>query len=164
MPGSYETVMAGKIITYTLVCLAQCALMIVTGVVLLPLLGLPSLIVGNHPLAIIIVAICCGLAATGYGILVGTIFNTHQQSSTFGAVSVVILAALGGIWVPVFVMPEPVQLLAAISPLNWGLNAFQTVFLTAGKLTGIGLPLVKLILFFLFTFTIAYFVNKFKNN
>ncbi len=164
MPGSYRTIMGGKIISYLLVCLAQCALMIVTGIAILPMFGLPQLVIGNHPGSIVMVALCSGLAATGYGILVGTIFNTHQQSSTFGAVSVVILAALGGIWVPVYVMPETVQALAALSPLNWGLNAFHSVFLTTGELSGLGPPLLKLILFFIFTSTIAYFVNKFKNN
>ena len=164
MPGSYSTVMTGKIISYTIVCLAQCVLMILTGMFLLPLLGLPRLVTGDYPGATVLVAICSGLAATGYGILVGTIFNTHHQASTFGAVSVVILAALGGIWVPVYVMPEPVQVLAALSPLNWGLSAFQTVFLTNAGLSGIMNPILKLVVFFIFTFTIAYFVNKFKNN
>jgi ABC-2 type transport system permease protein len=125
MPGSYLTVLGGKIISYLGVCLMQCLLMLGVGTTLLPLIGLPELVIGNNMTAIAASALCSGLAATGYGVLVGTLFNTHQQSSTFGSVSVVILAALGGIWVPVFVMPEPVQAIAEFSPLYWGLNAFQ---------------------------------------
>jgi len=164
MPGSYTVVMAGKVLSYLVICLSQCALMILAGIFLMPLLGLPQLVIGTNLIAIIAVALCSGLAATGYGVLVGTLFNTHQQSSTFGSVSVVILAALGGIWIPVYVMPEVIRGLAEFSPLYWGLNAFQTVFLSSGNLADIAIPSLKLILFFVFTFTIAYFVNKYKNN
>lgn len=127
MPGSYMTVMAGKIMTYLMVCLVQCLLMLLVGIFILPALGLPTLSIGSNMAAIAFVAICCGLAATGYGVFVGTLFNTHQQSATFGAVSVE-GAALGGIWVPVYVMPDVIRVLAEISPLYWGLNAFQNLF------------------------------------
>ena len=164
MPGNYLTVMAGKIITYLSVCLIQCLLMLLVGIILLPLLGLPQLVIGNNILAIAFVAICCGLAATGYGVLVGTIFNTHQQSATFGAVSVVILAALGGIWVPVYVMPDAIRVLAEFSPLYWGLNAFQNLFLNNGNFTNVLTYTNKLLIFFVFTIGIALISNKFKNN
>ena len=164
MPGSYLTVMTGKMIAYLMVCLTQCVLMILTGIYLLPLLGLPQLVIGNNIPAIGLVATCCGLAATGYGILIGTIFDTHQQSSTFGSVSIVILAALGGIWVPVYVMPEIVRVLATYSPLYWGLQAFQSLFLSTGNASDILFPSLKLLLFFIFTLSIAYFINKYKNN
>lgn len=164
MPGSYLTVIAGKVIAYLVVCLSQCLLMILAGIYLMPLLGLPQLEIGSNLPAVVIVAVCCGLAATGYGVLIGTFFNTHQQSSTFGSVSVVILAALGGIWVPVYVMPEIIRVLAAFSPLYWGLNAFQTVFLGSGNSVDIGIYAIKLLLFFIFTLSIATLINKYKNN
>lgn len=164
MPGSYLTVMAGKITTYLGVCLVQCLLMISTGIFLLPLTGLPQLVIGHNLLAIAVAAVCSGLAATGFGVLVGTIFSTHQQASTFGAVSVVILAALGGIWVPVYVMPEMVRALAELSPLYWGLNAFQTVFLTPGSVASICGYALKLLLFFAITLSIAYSIDRYKNH
>ena len=46
------------------------------------------------------------LAATGYGLMVGTLAKTYEQASMFGAVSIVIAAALGGIMVPTYVMPH----------------------------------------------------------
>ncbi len=164
MPGNYLTVMAGKIITYLGVCLIQCLLMLMVGIIILPLLGLPQLVIGNNIPAIAFVAICCGLAATGYGVLVGTIFNTHQQSATFGAVSVVILAALGGIWVPVYVMPDVIRVLAEFSPLYWGLNAFQNLFLSNGDFANVLTYTNKLLIFFIITLGISLISNKFKNN
>ena len=164
MPGNYFTFMAGKIVSYLLICLVQCLLMLLIGIYLLPLLGLPKLMIGTNVLAIITLAIACALAATGYGILIGTVFNTHQQTSTFGAISVVILAALGGIWVPVYVMPDFIRLFAEVSPLYWGLSAFHELFLKYGTLSSIYTYLVKLALFFFGTVFAAYVINKLKHN
>ncbi len=163
MPGSYITVIAGKISAYLLVCLIQCFLMLMVGIFLLPHLGLPQLIIGTSIPAIFIVAISTGLAATGYGVMIGSLFKTHQQSSTFGAVSVVILAALGGIWVPVYVMPESIRMFAEFSPLYWALSAFHKLFLNEGNIQSILPFALKLFTFFIFTTGIAYLFNKRKN-
>jgi ABC-2 type transport system permease protein len=164
MPGNYGIVMAGKITAYLFICLIQCLLMLLVGIYFLPLLGLPSLIIGNNIAAIFITALSCGLAAAGYGIFVGTLFNTHQQSSTFGAVSIVILAALGGIWVPVYVMPDSIRMFSEMSPLYWALTAFHKVFIGGGTLQNI-LPYVfKLLLFFGFMIGISFVFNNFKKS
>src|SRR3954464_1984776 len=82
MPGSFITVLIGKISAYLIICMIQCLLMLLVGIYILPHLGLPTLQIGNSITGIVITAFCTGLAATGYGVMVGTIFSTHQQSST----------------------------------------------------------------------------------
>ena len=52
--------------------------------------------------------------------LISAIATSQQQASVFGAVSVVILAAIGGIWVPTFAMPNFLKILSNISPLSTG--------------------------------------------
>ncbi|HEX8517649.1 MAG TPA: ABC transporter permease [Bacteroidia bacterium] len=162
MPGSYGIVMAGKISAYLAICLIQCFLMLLVGIYLMPLLGLPSLVLGNSLPAVALIAVCCGLAATGYGVLVGTLFRTHQQSSTFGAVSVVILAALGGIWVPVYVMPESIRMMAEISPLYWSLSAFHKIFIGGGTFNDVLPYALKLLVFCVFTLGISALYNRSK--
>ncbi len=162
MPGSYITVLAGKTTAYLFICLIQCVLMLLVGIFVLPHLGLPRLIIGNNISAMLLIAIATGLAATGYGVMVGTLFKTHQQSSTFGAVSIVILAALGGIWVPIYVMPEGIRLLAEFSPLNWALSAFHKLFLSEGTIQTILPNLLKLFAFFISTLLVAFIYNKKK--
>jgi ABC-2 type transport system permease protein len=49
--------------------------------------------------------------------LLGTVADTQEQSAPFGATSVVVLA-VGGIWVPVFLMPEFMQTIAKFSPMT----------------------------------------------
>jgi ABC-2 type transport system permease protein len=106
MPGSYLIVLSSKTIVYLLVTFIQFILMLLVGIFILPAMGLPVLKLGSHPLALVVMGLISGLAAIGFGILIGTIANTHEQSGVFGSVSVIILAALGGIWYPIYAMPE----------------------------------------------------------
>lgn len=109
-----------------------------------------------------VVALFCGFAAIGYGILVGTIAKTQEQSAPFGSTSVIILAAIGGVWVPVFAMPEMMQIVAKCSPMNWGLNAFYDVMLRRVGIVDV-LPEIGLLFsFFLLTTTIALLYDKKK--
>ena len=105
MPMSCLTILTGKIVAYVLICMAQFGLIMAVGKFLLPLLGTPVLETGSSPIALIVIALSAAVAACGYGILLGTMARTYEQASAFGAVSVVIAAAIGGIMVPVFVMP-----------------------------------------------------------
>ena len=132
MPGSYLHVLSSKILVYLGVCLIQFLLMMLVGIRILPLFGLPALNPGHQKLALVILAASTAIAAAGYGVMLGTIATTQEQAASFGSVSVVILAALGGIWVPVFMMPSIMQMLSRVSPLNWGLEGFYDVFLRGG--------------------------------
>ncbi|MEP0263961.1 ABC transporter permease [Dokdonia sp.] len=162
-PLPYTTVLGGKTIVYLFVCIIQFILMVLTGVYLFPIIGLPVLdVTGRLPL-LFIVTIFAGLAAIGLGLLLGTIAKTQEQAAPFGATFVVILAAIGGVWVPVFVMPEFMQVVSNISPMNWALNAFYDVFLRNSNLIDIIPEITLLLLFFIITTSIAIAYNKNKN-
>ena len=162
-PVSYATVLGGKTLVYLCVCLIQFILMLMIGVYLFPAIGLPTLDISGRLPLLFIVAIFAGLAAIGLGLLLGTIAKTQEQSAPFGATFVVILAALGGVWVPVFIMPKFMQTLSNISPMNWGLNAFYDVFLRDAGLLEILPEIGLLFLFFIVTTLIAIVYNEKKN-
>ena len=164
IPLFYTEIVVAKILLYLLVCLSQFSLMLFMGKYLMPLLGLAQLQIGTHPEAVLAVALAASLAAIGYGILVGTWASTHQQASSFGAVSIIIAAALGGIWVPVFIMPELMQQLSDYSPLAWALRAFHQVFLRNGTIQTIQNEIILLLLFFLFTLSTALIKFRFNKN
>ena len=147
MPGSYTQLLLGKVIFYVLVCFVQFALMMAVGVFLIPYVGLPALQMGNHFFALAVIAVAIAFAATSYGVLIGTIFKTPSQSLTFGSVSVVILSAIGGIWLPIYVMPPFLQKLGSISPLGWGLDGINDLFLRQQGLVFILPQVLKLLLF-----------------
>jgi len=162
-PISYATVLGGKTLVYLCVSLIQFTLMLLIGVYLFPSLGLPQLeVAGKIPL-LFFVAVFTGLAAIGLGLLLGTVAKTQEQSAPFGATFVVILAALGGVWVPVFAMPKFMQLLSNLSPMSWGLNAFYDVFLRNVGFKQLIPEITLLFLFFIVTTGIAIVYNTRKN-
>ena len=134
--------------------------MIIVGIYILPFFGTPVLALGAHKLALLFMALAVALAATGYGVMIGTIATTHDQAASFGSVSVIILAALGGIWVPVFVMPQMMQKISVLSPLNWALDGFYTLLLRDGRFKDIWMQTGLLIVFFAVTLFIAYQVQR----
>lgn len=161
-PVPYAVLIAGKTVTYLLICIIQFFLMVAVGVYLFPHLGLPVLDVQGKLFLMTVVALFSGLAAVGLGILLGTIAKTQEQSAPFGATSVVILAAIGGVWVPVFAMPKVMQVISNLSPMNWGLNAFYDVLLRNGSFVDILPEINLLLLFFIITITIAILYDKKK--
>lgn len=129
IPGSYLAILAGKMLFFVGICVVQFYMMMQVGICLLPMMGLPKLMMGHSFGATIIVASCIGLAATAYGILVGTVFKTPNQALNFGAISIVILSAIGGIWIPLEIMPPNLQFVGHLSPLSWGLEAINNIYL-----------------------------------
>ncbi|RDI06741.1 ABC transporter permease [Flavobacterium sp. AG291] len=148
-PVSYATVIGGKTVTYLIICMLQFFLMLATGMFIFPKIGLPILELNGTFFMMSLVALFSGLAAIGFGILLGTVAKTQEQSAPFGATSVVILAAVGGVWVPVFAMPEIMQYVAKASPMNWGLEAFYDVLLRNNSIAEVWPLLLALFLFFI---------------
>ena len=162
-PVSYATVLGGKTIVFLAVSLIQFSLMLLIGIYLFPFIGLPKLDVSNRLPLLFLVAFFAGLAAVGLGLLLGTIAKSQEQSAPFGATLVVILAAIGGVWVPVFAMPKFMQALSKLSPMNWGLEAFYDVFLRNVGLSELLPEIALLLLFFVITTGIAIVYNKHRN-
>lgn len=155
-------ILAGKTVMYLIICQIQFYMMIAVAIYLFPHLGLPSLNVEGNLFLMSVVALFSGLAAIGFGILLGTVAKTQEQSAPFGATSVIILAAVGGIWVPVFAMPKIMQIIAQSSPMNWGLEAFYDVLLRNGTFWDLVPELFLLFLFFVVTTTMALLYDKKK--
>jgi ABC-2 type transport system permease protein len=155
LPVSSFQLMMSKIIVYLMVCMIQFYLMLMVAVFLFPQIGLPALDVEGKLIGLTIVALFSGLAAIGFGVLIGTFAKTHEQAAPFGATSVVILAAIGGLWFPVFAMPETMQMIAKISPMNWALEGFYNVLLRDADFISLAPYLMLLLIFFIINITIA---------
>ncbi|WP_316636044.1 ABC transporter permease [uncultured Flavobacterium sp.] len=161
-PVSNLIVIIGKTITYSVICMIQFYMMVAVAIFLFPHIGLPPLNIEGHLFLMSVVALFSGFAAIGFGILLGTVANTQEQSAPFGATSVLILAAIGGVWVPVFAMPKIMQLIAKSSPMNWALEAFYDVLLRNVSFLEIIPKISLLFLFFIITTSIALFYDKKK--
>lgn len=159
IPHTRRAVALGKILFYTLVCVAQFYIMSAVGIWVLPQLGLPSLSLGVHPWALMPAALAIAFAATSYGYFIGSVFKTTNQALPFGAISVVILSAMGGIWVPADLFSPALQKMAMISPLYWGLDAINFITIRGGN---VGHILPHLSVLFGFS-TIMWMVSTHRN-
>jgi ABC-2 type transport system permease protein len=159
MPGSKLQALGAKITVYALVGMIQFILLVVFCKLVFPLFDLPALVLGPEKPALLLLALATTLAATGYSVLVGTIARTHDQAAVFGMVSVIILAAIGGIWVPVFMMTNLMQAASIISPLNWSLDGFYDILLRGGGIREIAGNFAALIGFFAVNLMIAVWIS-----
>lgn len=162
-PTPYFIHILGKTFTYLIICVIQFLLMVAVGIWLFPYMDLPQFDVTGKMFQMIVVTIFAGLAAIGFGVLLGTIADTQEQSAPFGATSVVVLAAIGGIWVPVFLMPEFMQTIAKFSPMNWGLNAYYDIILRNSGIAGIAKEITFLFLFYVAMVCISLFYERKQN-
>lgn len=152
----------GKTITYLLICLLQFYLILAVALFVFPTLGLPPLNIEGKLFNLSLLTTFAGLAAIGLGILLGTVAKTQEQAAPFGSTFVVILAAIGGVWIPVFTMPTLMQYVSKISPMNWALNGYYDIMLRNGGLKDILPEILCLFLFFSLTAAIALIYDKKK--
>jgi ABC-2 type transport system permease protein len=163
LPTSYLVALLSKQIAYMAVTLVQTAVIFSIGVWLFPLIGLPALNIPADKLGLLVVSVICGWCAVSYAICIGVFAQTQEQANGFGAVSIVLLAAIGGILVPSFAMPASFQGIMKLSPLHWCLEAFYGLFLEGGKLKDVLLNILPLLGITLLIQIITLYTLKRKN-
>jgi ABC-2 type transport system permease protein len=163
LPTSYLVALLSKQIAYMAVTLLQTAIIFSIGVWLFPLIGLPALNIPDDKLGLFVVSVICGWCAVSYAICIGVFAQTQEQANGFGAVSIVLLAAIGGILVPSFAMPASFQGIMKLSPLHWCLEAFYGLFLEGGKLKDVLLNILPLLGITLLIQVVTLYTLKRKN-
>ena len=163
MPCSYTTYLFSKMFLYLFVCILQFLMIIAMGVWLFPCINLEAFIIEGNFFKLLFIVLFAAGAAIAYGTLISTIAGTQQQAAIFGSVSVVILSALGGVWIPTFAMPDFLKYLSHISPLNWGLEASYDIILRKASISEVFPECLYLTIFALLCFSIAIIYKKYQN-
>jgi ABC-2 type transport system permease protein len=145
LPTNYLVALLSKQLVYLWVTILQALVIFAIGVWLFPLMGLPKLNIPEDLWALSAVTLICGWCAVSYAICIGVFARTEEQANGFGAVSIVLMAAIGGVLVPSFVMPASFKTIMQCSPLHWCLEAYYGLFLEGGKLRDILLNIIPLL-------------------
>ena len=153
-PAARWTILGGKILGRFLMGLAQMVIMITFGQWVLGVKW------GNSPLAMLMVAVCFGLAATALGLFLSTLARTEQQASALISLGVFLLAPLGGAWVPLEITPPAFQTLAQIFPTTWAMRGFTDVVVRGQGPSGVLLECAVLLAFAVVLFGLG--IWKFK--
>jgi ABC-2 type transport system permease protein len=136
----------GKLLPYYLVNLIQIVLMFAVGVILF------GIHLGNLP-ALIVVSLALAAAANGLGLFVAALGKTEAQVNGFSVLLAITLAALGGMMVPTFIMPEFMKTLSLFTPHAWALAGYHDIIIR-----GLGVKQVVLEVEVLLGFACLFFV------
>jgi ABC-2 type transport system permease protein len=145
LPTNYAVGLLSKQITYLGVTIFQALVIFSLGLWFFPYINLPALNLPADIFGLFIVTLACGYCAVSYAICIGVFANTQEQANGFGAVSIVILAAIGGLMVPSFVMPGALKTISQLSPLHWCIQAYYGLFLEGAGLKDVMISIVPLV-------------------
>ncbi|MBN1306101.1 MAG: ABC transporter permease [Anaerolineales bacterium] len=120
-PLSQGALLLGKLLPCYLVNLIQVGLMFSIGHFVF------GMSLGSSPLALLVITLATAAASTALGLLVASFGKTLEQIGSLSTLLALTLAAIGGMMVPTFVMPEFMQTLSKVTPHAWSLSAYQDV-------------------------------------
>jgi ABC-2 type transport system permease protein len=144
-PVSRAVFLAGKLLPYFLVNLIQIVLMLCVGVVVF------HISLGNHPLALVPISLATAAVATGMGLLIASLGKTQEQVGSLSSVLAIVMSAMGGMMVPVSVMPAFMQKVSLIIPHAWALTGFQDVIVRGQGLVAV-LPVAGVLMVYALVF------------
>ncbi|PRM96364.1 ABC transporter permease [Aliarcobacter cryaerophilus] len=158
------TILLGKILPYFIINQIQLIFMILIGIYIVPLFGGDSLKIEGSYFLIILISFAISFAAISFALLIANISKTTEEATSIGGVINIIFAAIAGIMVPKFVMPQFMQDLSLFSPMSWGLESFIEILVNNGNFDDIKSYLLYLIIFGTICLIFANFIlNKGKN-
>ncbi|WP_184547648.1 ABC transporter permease [Mucilaginibacter sp. FT3.2] len=145
LPTNFAVGLLSKQITYLCVTLFQALVIFSLGLWFFPFINLPALNLPSNIFGLILITVAVGYCAVSYAICVGVFAHTQEQANGFGAVSIVILSAIGGLMVPVFAMPGALKTISTLSPLHWCIQAYYGLFLEGAGLKDVVISILPLI-------------------
>jgi ABC-2 type transport system permease protein len=156
MNSSKGILFASKIIPYMIINQLQLYSMILVGVFIVPLFGGDRLDVDINFLALFIISTSISFGAVGFAIFLSTLMKSVEQASIIGALSGVIMGAVGGIMIPKLVMPPLMQDMTILSPMSWGLEGMLDVFVRELGVKSVLFDSSVLVLFGIISLILAY--------
>jgi ABC-2 type transport system permease protein len=78
--------------------------------------------------ALILMIIATAFAVSGLGIFLAAVARTRQQAQNLSTIIILIMSAIGGSMIPLFIMPVILQKIAFLSVNYWGIQGFYDIF------------------------------------
>jgi|GEM_PF-1630621 len=147
---------SSKIIPFFALNMLQAGVMFSIGAYILPMLGADSLKIHNL-LPVSLITIAFSLVSIGFGFLIASLSKTIVMSAILSATMAVVMAAVGGIMVPRFVMPGYLQKACFFVPHGWALEAYLDVLVRGHNIEDVILHIAVLFIFAIVTFAFAFF-------
>lgn len=143
-PLNRVELLVGKIIPNFLITLAQIVIIFAAAVLVLPLLGMDRLSLGEDPLALVILSLLLALCSSSLGVLIAALARTEGQIGGLSTVGLWVMGALGGAFLPTFLMGDFMAAIGKLVPHGWATEAFYDLLLRGKGLADIGVELAVL--------------------
>ena len=147
MPMRKGTILFGKLLGIYIGCLIQIGILVLAGAFLF------NVDWGNSPIAMLVFIPVFALNATSLSIMLAALVQTDAQLNSVSTIVVMALAALGGAWWPIEIVPEWMQQLGHALPSAWAMDGFNDIITR-----GLGLEAVLFEIGVLMAFTVGFFI------
>jgi linearmycin/streptolysin S transport system permease protein len=87
--------------------------------------GLP---IFKDPSSLVVLTLSVAFSVSSFGIFLVSIAKTRQQLQNLSTIIILLMSALGGSMIPLFVMPVIMQKMAVISLNYWGIQGYYDIF------------------------------------
>ncbi len=129
-PVHIRTIVFGEFLTFTLVALAQSALIVGVGAAVFG-------VSWGNPLAAASLVVTWALVGAGAGMLAGTLFKTPEQSSAAGTTLGIVFGMLGGCMWPLAILSNAFREVGHVVPQAWAVDAWTDLLSRGGTLVSI---------------------------
>ena len=112
--------------------------------------------------ALILMIIATAFACASFGIFIASIAKTRKQVESYSTLIILVMSAIGGSMIPIFVMPAIMQKIAIVSVNYWGIQGFYDIFWRNLPIADVSVR--ALVLFGIGLLMILISVRNFKKN
>ncbi len=91
----------------------------------------------HHLPSIALMILATAYACSGFGIILASFARSRQQVQGYSTIIVLVMSAIGGSMIPIFIMPAIMQKIAVVSVNYWGIQGFFDIFLRMHTFTNI---------------------------
>jgi ABC-type Na+ efflux pump permease subunit len=121
--ASIHSVLAGKLGCRFIVGLLQMAVLLTVG------WGLFGISLGRTPAMLLLPSTAIAFAAVAFSLVIACVARTHDSVMPIGAVTAMIMSAIGGCWWPLDFEPAWIRAFAQLLPTTWTMEAFNDLMI-----------------------------------
>ncbi len=152
-PMSKAELLGGKMIPNFIVTLVQIVVILAAGIFLFPLLGMEKLTLGDDPLALVVLSMVLALCSCSIGVLIAAVARTESQVGSISSVGLWVMGALGGAFMPTFLLGGFIETVSKAVPHSWAATAYYDLLLRGKGIADIG-PELAVLAGFTLVFTV----------
>jgi ABC-type Na+ efflux pump permease subunit len=120
-PMHPNNILYGKMVFSNIISIAQLSIMFVYAWLVF---GLDII---HHLPSLVLMIFATAYACSSFGIFLASFAKSRQQAQTLSTVVVLIMSAIGGSMVPIFIMPEFMQKISVLSVNYWDITFLSRV-------------------------------------